>query len=167
MATAALVASTVLSTGASIYGAHQSKLAAQAEAKTRENFLNRKRMDERNALKTNTKRRLEERQRHLSQVRVQNAASGMANSGTQLAVFGEIGSRLDEGIDEATSRSMGTISNYGHQIEQSKFMTGLNNRAANISMVSAGIQGVTSLASGLSNNYDRSGKGVDPFAIFK
>jgi hypothetical protein len=167
MATIALVGSTLLSTGAAIFGAQQSKLAGQAEAKTREQLLKRKQLDAREAHKINTKRRLEERQRHLSKVRVQNAATGIANSGSQLAVFGEIESRLDESIDEATSRTMGTISNYGHQIEQSKFMTGLNNRAANLSMVSAGIRGVTGLAKGLSSNYDRSGKGVDPFSIFK
>lgn len=158
------IASIVISAAATAYGIEQSKAAAEAEAKTRENLLERRQADARNALRENTRRRLEEKKRRLARIRVQNAASGLTNSGTQLAVFGEIESRLDEGIDEATSRGMGTIGNYAHQIELSKFQTRINAKTAQSQHIANVGQSVRKYAKSYASNYDRTGS--DPFSIY-
>ena len=107
---AALIVGTFASTAATAYGINQSKKAAEVEGQAREDMLDRKQEDARNALRENTKRRLQEKKRMLSRVRVQNARSGMANSGTQLAVLGEIESRLDERIEHTQPwRDLGQI----------------------------------------------------------
>lgn len=164
MASAGLIVP-LIGMAAGAYSIDASKKAAGVEAEVREDHLKRKQEDARNALRENTKRRLQEKKRRLARVRVQNAASGMANSGTQLAVFGEIESRLDEGIDEATSRSMGVISNYQSQIDNSKFQTSLNAKAAGTAQFANVIQGVGKGVTAYAGNYDRTGQ--DPFNIYK
>tara|TARA_R110000764_G_scaffold16146_3_gene45367 strand:- start:1882 stop:2382 length:501 start_codon:yes stop_codon:yes gene_type:complete len=166
MASIPIAAYAILTTAASTaYGINQSKQAAKVEHKNRENTLARRQENERNALRENTKRRLEEKKRRLSRIRVQNAASGLTNSGTQLAVFGEVESRLDEGIDEATSKSMGRINDYSHQIELSKFSTQMKVQAANTSqytnLVKTGVRlGAAKKAAEDNGTYK------DPFSIY-
>jgi len=164
MAAAPLIAP-IVSGMASAYGIDQAKQSAKVEAKNRQNVLARRQEDERNALRENTRRRLDEKKRHLAKVRVQNATSGFANSGTQLAVFGEIESRLDESINEATSRSMASINKYGQQIKLSKHSAKIQNKAFRTAQIGNVIKTGTKAAGAYSNNYDRSG--YDPFSIYK
>ena len=90
------VASSVFTTGAILLAQRQAGQAAEVEAKYRQDLLARQAESDRNDLRENTSRRLSERERHMAELRVMNAARGMANSGTQLAVMGEIESRLDD-----------------------------------------------------------------------
>ena len=165
MATAT-IATLALSAATTAYQIDHSKKAANAAAKTRENLLERRKTDERNVLRENTRRRLENKKRYLSKLRVQQAASGFTNSGTQLAVFGEIESRLDEGIDEATSQAFSRLNNYDSQIANSKFSNKLSNSASNLQFMALAANTATSAYTSYKGDVDRYGKD-NVFSIFK
>lgn len=138
--------------------------ASKAEAQYRESLLERKATDERNATRENARRRLMDRERVLSELRTRQAASGFANSGTPLNVFGEFRSRLDEEIDEATTQGLDRVANYREQIKMSKWQMDQKKAAAKMNMFGTIVQGVTSLASSYRSNQQQTGQ--DAFGIF-
>ena len=161
------IASTVVGTAASFYATDQSKKAAEAEASYRQSLLKNQRVEEKTTLKENTRRRLQERDRQLSELRVLQASRGFAPSGTQLAVLGETQNRMDEEIDDLTNQGMGRIRQYGEQIRMSKFGAAQASQAADIQQFSNLLGGVTSGASSYASNYRNYGEGADVFNIFK
>lgn len=158
------IASLVISAATTAYSIDQSKKSAEAAAETRENLLMRRRTDERNALRENTKRRLDDKKRYLSKLRVAQAASGMSNSGTQLEVFGEIESRLDEQTNEATSQAFSRITNIDSQIANNKFALGQQKAAANMQFVSLAANTFSQGYQMNAAHQDRYGKSM--FSIF-
>lgn len=158
------LASAAISTGAAMYAQDQSTKAANAESKYREQLLTRRAGSEREALRENSRRRMIDRDRQLSEIRARQAAAGFANSGTQLAVFGEIRSRMDDEIDSATNQGLNQLANYSDQISMSKFATSQRNAAHSTNMLSTAVQGATGAASGYRDNYRHTGQ--DPFSIF-
>lgn len=164
MATVATVATLVISAATSAYQINHAKKSAQAAGETRENLLKRKQTDERNTLRENTNRRLDDKKRYLKKLRVQQAASGFVNSGTQLEVFGEIENRLDEGIDEATSQGFTRLNNYDAQIANSQFATQQSNASANLQFAALGVNTAVAGVKGYRDDVDRNGKSA--FSIF-
>lgn len=158
------LASAAISTGGTMYAQKQASRAADAEANYREGILARRATDERNALRENTKRRFAERQRRLAEVRARQAASGFAESGTQLVVFGEFQSRLDEEIEEATNQGIDRVASHNEQIRMSQFATGQRKSAERINQYSTLMQGATAAGSGYYSNYRQTGG--DPFSLF-
>lgn len=147
-----------------MYAQKSASSAADAEAKAQENLLERRAEDQRNATRENARRMLLDRQRTLSELRVRQAAQGFSQSGTQLAVLGEFGSRLDEQIDEATTRGLGVVQQYRENIRMARWSTGVRHTAEGINLLSTGIQGATKLGSSLYSDYRQNG--VNPFNIF-
>jgi exonuclease VII large subunit len=118
----------VVSTAVGMYSQYsQAKAAtsaAKAEYAARKTYYKRAEDAQRTALKENTRIRLEERQRALSELRVNQAARGFATgSGTQLAVLGAFRSRLDDQIDEATNQGLDQIAQIQSRAEMDKFTT--------------------------------------------
>lgn len=149
-----LTAATVgFTTYASIQAQKSASYAADAEADYREKLLARKATDEKNALRENSRIRLLERQRAMAELRVSQAASGMAFSGTALAVFGEIGSRYDDQINEATNQGLDRIASYNHQIQVSKWSTDMRHSAEKLERRNTLIGGGIKLASGMASTY--------------
>jgi len=160
----ASIASTAAATGAQLYAQKQAGKAADNEAKYKEALLQRKATDQRNMVSENSRTRLLERQRTLSELRVRMAERGFANSGTQLAVFGEFGSRLDDSIDEATTQGLGQVQAYNENIRMSKWMGESRRSAAKIDTFTTLAKGTTQLGSSLYTNYRETG---NSFGIFK
>lgn len=158
------IASLVISAATSAYSINQSQKSAEAAAETRENLLNRRRTDERNTLRENTKRRLEDKKRYLSKVRVANAASGMANSGTQLAVFGEIESRLDDQTNAATDEAFSSIASIDSQIANNQFALEQKKAATNLQYMSLAVSTATSGYKANAEHKDKYGSSL--FSIF-
>lgn len=158
------LASAAISTGATMYAQDRASKAADAEAKYREGLLSRRATDERNALRENSKRRFAERRRRLAEVRARQAATGFANSGTQLVVFGEFRSRLDEEIEDATNQGVDRIASHNQQIQMSQFTTKQRKSAERINQYSTLVKGATSAGSGYYSNYRETGG--DPFSLF-
>ena len=75
--------------------------------------------NEREALRTNRRRKKEDRDRYLSRVRLEQINSGAGMSGSNQLVFDDITSRLDERIDDMTESHLAQIG----RIEQSQQMT--------------------------------------------
>lgn len=155
----------IVSAASSVYGHNQQVAAANAATKTQENLLNRRIQDQRNATVENSKRRLAERDRYLSKVRVQNAASGFSNSGTQLAVFGEIQNRLDEQINEATSQAFTQINQNQDRIRANRFANDQRVSALNTQLGASLINTAVGGYRQGKADYNRYG-GNNPFGIF-
>jgi L-rhamnose isomerase len=147
------VSMAVVSTAVGMYSQYrQTKVAtatAKAELAARQTYYKRAEDSQRNALKENTRIRLEERQRALSELRVNQAARGFASGGTQLAVFGDFKSRIDDQIDEATNQGLDQIAQIrnrssmdtfvaGNQISQMKY-------SGRMGLISTGIEGATNI----------------------
>lgn len=155
--TAITAATAVVSTGAALYAQKASSVASKAEAKYQQQLLQKKANAERATLSENTRRQLIERQRQLSQVRVNNAASGFDSTGTQLAVFGEIESRLDDRINQGVTQGFNQISSYYDQLRMSQFSETQRKKSELPSYLATGIKGVTSFVADLKSDYDRYG----------
>jgi len=166
MAFAALaVGATVFQTVTSLQAQKHAQKSAQAQAQYEEKLLTRRAESERSALRENASRRIQERERTLAEVRAANAASGVAMSGTQLAVFGQIGSRINDQIDEATNQSLDRIQMYGEQVKMSQFQTQQQKVAGKIDRTSTIIGGVVKSASRGYDAYQTFGN-KSPFSLF-
>jgi len=151
LATYAYIALAVGTTATSIYAADAqadaANEAAQAEADARQRALDRKSTNERNALKENQLRRKEMRDRKLAELRVAQAASGFADNGTQLAVFGAFRNRLDDEIDQGTNQALDRLSSYLEQGKMTQWATdlqiGQNNFNASLDMWKSAAQGAS------------------------
>jgi hypothetical protein len=169
MAAALSLATTAFSIYASNSATKYANKAATAEMQARRDIYDRNESNQRNALKTNSRIRLDERNRTLSELRVNQAASGFGQSGgTQLAIFGDFKSRLDDQIDEATNQGLDQIAQIRDQRNMDAFLTGnqISQRkyAGRMNSIAMGISGL-SKASGLyKQSYESSGS--DPFSIF-
>lgn len=142
--------------------------AAEAEYTARKQLLERKQTDERNALKDNTRRRFENKDRRMAELRQAGAMSGSAESGTQLAMLGEIGNRLDDEIDQGTNMALDRLSSYREQIKLDRWSTdnriNQNNFDGKMNAWSTIIGGV---AKGAGQSYDMFREtGKSPFSIF-
>jgi len=160
------IASTVLSTGMGLYQQRQAGEAAKAEAGYQTALLNRKAESERDAMRENTRRQLIEKERQLAEVRVNNAARGFSPSGTQLAVLGEIESRLDDRVNQSANQALGQIASYNDQRRMVAFSESQRKAAAPYAMAGTLIGGATKLASGMKQDYERYGERANPFGIF-
>jgi len=147
------VSMAVASTVVGMYSQYRQTKAATATAKAelsaRQTYYKRAEDSQRAALKENSRIRLEERQRTLSELRVNQAARGFANGGTQLAVFGDFKSRLDDQIDEATNQGLDQIAQIRNRSTMDAFTTGnqiaQNKYAGRMGLLSAGIEGATDI----------------------
>lgn len=172
MAVALPLIGTALSVGAGLWMNGQTtkaaNAAAEAEYTARKQLLERKQTDERNALKDNTTRRFDARDRRLAELRVAQAASGFAETGTQLAVFGEFKNRLDDDIDQGTNQALDRLASYREQVKLDRWSTdnriNQNNFDSKMNMWSTIIGGVTKGASQSYSAYRETGK--SPFDIF-
>ena len=165
MATAALIVGTLVSVGTGLHAQKSAENAAQAQSKSQQNLLERRKEDQRQALVENSKRQQRNKERQLAQVRASQAASGLnTQSGTSLAIFGDIESVLDENINEQTSRALDGLGQLESQRDQLAFGDELRADAGATQRLSIGIQGATQFASGYASNHDRTGS--DPFNIF-
>ena len=101
----------------------------------------------------------------MAQVRASQAAGGFSQtSGTPLAVFGEIESRLDEQINEQTNRALDALSSIKSQRDNLAYSDSLRDSAYSTNLLATGIAGVASYAVGYKKDYQASGD--DPFGIF-
>lgn len=93
------------------YSAQKSAAKAQQAAGEHSAKLLRIQADnQRDALKTNTRRKHEDRNRYLASVKVAQAANGtVSGTGTNALVFDDITSRLDEQIADFTNASLADI----------------------------------------------------------
>ena len=146
-------AATYVTVAATAYAAYASNEqtkhateAAEAEATARQDLHNREGQNQRNALKENSRTRLLDRERRLAELRVHQAASGFsAKGGTQLAIFGDFKSKLDDRIDEATNQGLDRIAQVRGQSKMDAFSTG--NQISNLrytgkmDAIGAGISG--------------------------
>ena len=150
MVEAALLIVTAYSVYASNKATSEANKAANAEMKARQVYRQREERNKRTALKQNTATRVYERDRQLAELRVNQAASGFANSGTQLAIFGEFKSRLNDQIDEATNQGLDQIANIKNQGAMDQFVTqnqiSQRKYANRLNNISTGLQGATSAA---------------------
>ncbi len=161
-----MAALTAAQTGLSIVSQIQASKAAKAESKYRVQQLNAKQAAERKAMETNAGRMIDERQRAMAAVRAQQAASGFqTGTGTQLAVFGEIGSRYDEQIDEATNRSLDQIASYRESARMERFTQKQENKAALIGMGTTLLSGVATGANRM-NQADKTFGQNNAFSFF-
>lgn len=167
IATTLTVGSAVVQTVGSIQAQKHASKAADVEAKYREDLLARKSTDERNVLRENSTRRLRERQRRMAEIRAEQAARGFADSGTPLAVFGEIESILDDQINQATNQGLDQISQYNEQIKMSRFSSANRREAESLNMFNTVLGGDTQLGSNLYGAHKEFGTKGDPFSIFK
>ena len=160
-----LVISTLLSTTAGVVAQKSAKNAADAQSKSKQNFLERQQSDQREALVENSKRQQRNKQRQLAQLRASQAASGFNTEvGTPLAIFGDIETSLDERINDQTNQALDAISRTKSQINNLKFSDKLRDSAFKTDMLSTGVNAVTGFGQGYASNYDRTGQ--DPFKIF-
>lgn len=165
MATAALVIGTLVSTGAGVYAQSAAKNAADAQSESQQNLLARREENQRVALSENSKRQQANKLRQLAQLRVAQAASGFrTDSGTPLAIFGDIETRIDEQINEQTSRALDAVGTIQSQRANLAFGDQLRSDAFGTNLLATGIQGASKYGSGYGRNYDRTGS--DPFSIF-
>lgn len=97
-----------------IAGFGQSMMAGQAanqQAKYNAAMQERQAGDERERLKVNSSRMLDDKRREMARMELYFHNSGAsATSGTPLAVLGEVSSRLDEQIEDFATRSLAGIS---------------------------------------------------------
>tara|TARA_R110000868_G_scaffold124963_5_gene330206 strand:+ start:1017 stop:1529 length:513 start_codon:yes stop_codon:yes gene_type:complete len=158
--------STALSAGMGLAQQRQAGQAAKAEAGYQTGLLTRKAESERDVLRENSRRQLIEKERQLAEVRVSNAARGFANSGTQLAVFGDIGSRLDDRINQSASQAMGQVASYNEQKRMIAF--GETQRKAAVPLQTAGILvgAAVKQYAGMKSDYNTFGDKANPFGIF-
>lgn len=147
-----------------IFGSVQANAAAQAQASYERDVLRRKRSDAKNALKENKGRLADNKRRKLARIRVANAATGIANSGTQMDVFNTIESRYDEEINEYTTRALGEVAQYTNQIAMSKHTSKEADKALSTNLLGQAVGGIMGVGVGMKKDYDRTGK--DPFNIF-
>lgn len=160
-----LIVGTLVSTTAGIHAQKSAENAANAQSKSQQNLLERRKEDQRQALVENSKRQQRNKERQLAQVRASQAASGFnTESGTSLAIFGEIETRIDENINEQTSRALDGLGQLQSQKDQLAFGDELRSQAGSTQRLAVGIQGATQFASGYTSNYDRTGS--DVFGIF-
>ena len=163
--TATLLISSAVGLGTSLHAQKASQNAADAAAKSQQNALERRKENQRQALIENTRRQERNKQRQLAQVRASQAASGFnTESGTPLAIFGDIESRLDEQVDESTSRGLDGISATNSQIDNIEFSDSLRDSAGRQERFAIGIGAVTKFSGDLTKNHDRTG--FNPFGIF-
>ena len=158
--------SSVVSTVAGIGAQVSAQSAADASSKNQQNILDRRKEAERNKLNENSERLQSNKQRRLAQLKVEQAAGGFSTgSGTTLAVFGDIESRLDDEIDESTNQGLDIIGQINNQKANLKFGDKVRKTAGKFKMATTLINGATQFGSGYASNYDRTGK--DPFNIYK
>lgn len=158
--------SSVVSTVAGIGAQVSAQSAADAASENQQNILDRKEESQRQALTENTKRLQANKTRQLAQLRASQAAGGFSeNSGTSVAVFGDIESRVDEEINENTNRALDMLGQINNQRANLKFGDKVRKTAGRFQMATTLIGGATDFASGYSANYDRTKK--DPFNIYK
>jgi hypothetical protein len=158
--------STALSAGLGLAQQRQAGQAAKAEASYQTSLLTRKAESERDALRENTRRQLIDKERQLAEVRVSNAARGFANSGTQLAVFGDIDSRLNDRINQSASQAMGQIANYNEQKRMIAFSEAQRKAAAPLETAGILIGAATKQYAGMKSDYQTFGDKANPFGIF-
>lgn len=160
-----LIVSALASTGAAMYAQKSAENAADAQSKADQDFLDRKRENQRQALIENSKRSQRNKERQLARVAMAQASSGFrTNSGTPLAVFGDIESRLDDEINESTSRALDAIGNTANRIKNLRFGDKLRAYTGKAERMAIGVKGATDYASAYAGNYDRSGQ--DPWSVY-
>lgn len=160
------MASTIASTVAGIGSQVAASSAANAASENQQNILDRKQENQRQALIENTKRLQANKTRQLAQLRVSQAASGFREgSGTALAIFGDVESRIDEEINENTNRALDALGSIANQKKNLQFGDKVRKSAGRINVVSTLIGGATKYGQGYGANYDRTGS--DPFGIYK
>jgi hypothetical protein len=154
------------SAGAGFSAQKQAEDAADAQSKSQQNLLERREEDQRQAMVENSKRLQGNKMRQLAQVRASQAASGFnTSSGTPLAVFGEIGTRMDDEINEQTNRALDAIGEIQNQSKNLAFNDTLRASAGGIQRMTLGVNAAASYGSTYKSDYKRSG--TDPFGIFK
>ena len=161
-----LVGSTILSTGASLVAQKSAQNAADAQSESQQNLLQRRAEDQKQALSENARRQLENKQRQLARLRLAQAASGFkTDTGTPLAIFGDIESTLDQGIEEQTSQALAAYQYTRSQQTNLAYGDELRRQAGRVNRMAIGVQGVTQFVGGYQDNYERYKS--DPFGIFK
>tara|TARA_R110000850_G_C9996151_1_gene468198 strand:- start:31770 stop:32294 length:525 start_codon:yes stop_codon:yes gene_type:complete len=161
-----MVASAVLSTGATVYSQKAAKDSADAASEHQQNVLDRRHDSQRNAMVENSKRLQARKLRSLAQLRAQQAASGFnTDSGTPLAVFGEIESRFDDEIEESTNQALDALTRTRSQQAGLAFGDSARSSAFGPQMVATGIGALANFGSAYGANYDRTKQ--DPFGVFK
>lgn len=165
LATGAFILSSVVGLGTSLYAQSAANNAAEAAANSQTNALNRQKENQRQTLIENSKRQLRNKERQLAQLRASQAASGFnTSSGTPLAIFGDIESRLDEQINEGTSQALDAIGNTQNQINNVAYGEDLRRQASGVNTAAIFVGAATKFGSGYASNYDRTGN--DPFSVF-
>ena len=133
--------------------------AAKAESTARQNLYDREEQNQKNALTENSRTRLRDRERKLAELRVHQAASGFSSSGgTQLAIFGDFKSKLDDRIDEATNQGLDRIAQVRGKAKMDAFST--RNQIDSIrykgkmDLIGIGIDGATKMAGAVGKKKD-------------
>lgn len=160
-----LAIAAISSAGAGIYAQKSAEDAANAQSKSQQDLLERKQSNQRQALIENTKRQARNKERQMAMVRLAQSASGFkTNSGTPLAVFGDIESGLDDEINETTSRALDAIGTSKSQIQNLRTGDKWRAHAGSIQRMAIGVEAATNYASAYGDNFDRSGQ--DPWSVF-
>lgn len=163
--TALLVGSTILSTGASLVAQNSAQNAADAQSENQQNLLQRRAEDQKQALSENSRRQLENQRRQLARLRLAQAASGFnTDTGTPLAIFGDIENTMDDQIEEQTNQALAAYQYTRSQQANLAYGDQLRSQAGAVNRLAIGVQGLTNFASGYEDNWDRHGS--DPFGIF-
>ena len=160
-----LTAVALVSGGMKMRAQRQAGKAAEAEAESRQALLARRSSDTRNSMRENSRRMREDKARAMAAVRVQQAQAGFGETGTPLAVFGEIGSRYDEQIESVTDRSLNQLSDFAAQRQMIGFAEKQNKKSRKMSLLATGISTVAGAGFGYHTGFRETGK--DPFNIFK
>lgn len=123
-----LIATLISGAGTAVAQAQSAQAAkgqANAQAETQRRALKRQEADQRNALRENSRRALEDKKRYIASIRAQQARSGMNFSGTALQVFGELEDSYDQRINDQQDQALNQI----RQTQYNRQMVDFNHRA--------------------------------------
>lgn len=118
-AIAAVTAASGVASGVVQYRASQ---AAEDRAEYQADLQDRQATDERNTLRENMRRKMDDRRRYLAKVALHQANSGaMADTGTPLEVLGDITNRLDEEIYDYGEAALARVGQLRAGAEMSRY----------------------------------------------
>lgn len=161
---ATLALTAIVKGGMSAMGQISANKAQEAQAAAQQEFIDRRIGSQRDALKENSSRLRENKKRSLAEMRVAQAASGMAASGSQLIVAGGIESRLDERINEALNQGLNRISSLSAQREMVGFASEQKSNQLTGQLINTAITAAGNSYSGYRSGYRQTGE--DPWNLF-
>ncbi len=172
MATVAIAAvGTIVSVVAQSRAKDAAEQSANAQAAHQQALLARQESNQRVALRENVKRQESNKVRQLAQLRVTQAAGGFnTTNGTQLAIFGDIETRLDEQVNEQISQGLDAIGDTRNQSEAIGFTNQVQNSVRDAefgaNVFSTVAEGASDVFGAAKKNFNATGKGANPFGIF-